>query len=344
MSDVVKPSVKPPKIKKYKRPSGWKSALLLTFALVLLGAALLLRFMSGFDDESQLEQMAKVQQEKQQKNKKPNYLEIDTIDSVGIFARQVKPVTFDEVLLEQRNQDTEFQDAEYIAARKDAWTVQVMDVSKIEIIKDYLATKEKREQFAYFRYIADDKTKRYILTFDDFNGESGAQKAIDSIEFDLPASIKPFPRAFKDYVSMVEQYHLENKVRDYIRSNYREIHLRKTRAPVYHVNNNTFASRQTGNRASSSARFSDKKPTHKAYAQRAMEQNNAFQKQEPKTTRVIQPKAKTPSVAATDNTPSATASSPQPSAAKPATQQQKTAPSTQAANDDISQLIENIGQ
>lgn len=342
MSDVVKPSVKPPKIKKYQRPSGWKSALLLTFSLVLLGAALALRFMSGFDDEFQLEQLAKVQQQKQEKSKKPHYLEIDTIDSVGIFARQVQPVTFDEVLLEQRNQDSEFQDAEYIAARQDAWTVQVMDVSKIEIIKDYLATKEKREQFAYFRYIADDKSKRYILTFDDFNGENGAQKAIENIEFDLPASIKPFPRAFKDYVGMVEQYHLENKVRDYVRSNYREIKLRKTRAPVYYASNDTFTSRQNSSHAHNGASFSDKQAT--SHTQRAMKKNNAFQKQEAKTTRVIQPKVTTtPSV--THHTTKTTAASPaQSSAAKPATSQQQTAPKTQGTEDDISQLINSIGQ
>lgn len=215
----------------YKVPSFWRSLLILFFAIISLAGAISLRLLSGFDEDDQLDRIAQAQIEKANKDEAA-YTVIKNIESIGDLKNQVKPIVFDDVVIEQRNQDESFQDIEYIAERKKAWTVQIMDVSQLEIILDYLATQKKRSQFAYFRYSDKNKEKRYILTFDDFNSESGAVSAIESNEFKLPASIKPFPRAFKDYLGLVEQYHLENKVREYKRSKYREVHLKKTRAPV----------------------------------------------------------------------------------------------------------------
>lgn len=287
-------------IKFYKRPSAWRSAFILTFSLSLLIGAGILRFFSGFDNESELEKATKIALEKEENKKgKPNYLDVRSIDSVGVFENQVKPVSFAEVMLENKNQHEGFQDAEYVAARKDAWTIQVMDVEKEDVIIDYLATNEKKEQFAYFRYITDDKKKRYILIFDDFNNEESANKALEKQNFALPKSIKPTAKSFKSYIGTVDQYHLESRVRDYKRSRYRQIRLIKTKAPVdpdvvkkrrietsLDRINKVRASKQT-------KRKKKKKPTHKEYVKRSQNiQSNGFA-EKPSKQRIVQSKPKT---------------------------------------------------
>lgn len=217
------------------RPPRWKSGLLILLSITLMVLALIARVLTTSDEEKLAELEKKVAKETvvDKKIQRENFREITTIDSIGNFDRQVKPVSFEDILLEKRSQHFEFKDAEFVVARKAAWTVQIMDVAEEDVIIDFLSTAEKRDQFAYFRYIAPDKSKRYILIFDDFNDKEGAEIAMADNEFMLPASVKPFARPFTDYVGTVDSYHLQRNVRDLKRSSQREVILRKSRAPVY---------------------------------------------------------------------------------------------------------------
>lgn len=221
-------------ISRLKKPSRIKSAVLLLFSLSLLVSALVLRFFISSDEEK-LEKMQPsiIEAVDAAEAGKESISKISKIENIGYFERQVSPVSFDDIILEKRTQHIQFKDAEYVVARRDAWTIQIMDVMLEEVILDYLSTAEKAEQYAYFRYIAADKSKRYVLIFDDFNNKTGAEAAIAENEFLLPASVKPFARSFKDYVGTVDAYHLQRSVRDLNRSRKREVVLRKTAAPAY---------------------------------------------------------------------------------------------------------------
>lgn len=236
---------------------------------------------SRFFVSSDAEQLAKLESQSSGKStlslkQYESFRDVNSIDSIGNFSRQVLPVSFDDIVLEKRNQHFEFKDAEYVLARKAAWTVHIMDVADEDVISDYLSRVDKREQFAYFRYIAPDKSKRYILIFDDFNGKESAEKAIENNEFDLPPSIKPYARSFKDYVGTVDSYHLQRNVRDLKRSTQRHVILHKTHAPSYNDSGNSIPVFRR------STEYTAKRRVNKP-------NNSAFRQQPKRQGRIVQP-------------------------------------------------------
>lgn len=273
------------------RPSRIKSAFLLFLAVCLMVLAVIARIMTSSDEEKLAKLQAETEILTEARVAKENFREVKTIDSIGNFSSQVKPVSFDDIVLEKRSQYFEFKDAEYIVARKAAWTVEVMDVAEEDVILDFLSTAEKRDQFAYFRYIAEDKTKRYILIFDDFNDEKSALNAIEENNFSLPESIQLVPRSFKDYIGKVDSYHLQRNVKDYKRDRYREVVLRRTSAPIHHTYDGSYTVKSRYNTSHARNRVKPK--------------TNAFSKQSGSKERVIQPKSER-SYEATEIKPSAT--------------------------------------
>ena len=97
----------------------------------------------------------------------------------------------------------EFRGADYIKSQNNRWFLHVMTVTKIEVIKSYLASRADRTQFTYFRYIESKQPVRYVLAYGSFAAVNQALDASKTVQFDLPDSVKVYPQRFSELKKFV---------------------------------------------------------------------------------------------------------------------------------------------
>ncbi len=92
----------------------------------------------------------------------------------------------------------EFRGSDYVKAQSNRWYLHVMNVTKPEVIKSYLANRADRQQFTYFRYLEPKQPERYILVYGSFPTVTKALEASKTVKFDLPDSVKVYPQRFSE--------------------------------------------------------------------------------------------------------------------------------------------------
>ncbi len=150
------------------------------------------------------------------------------IDKLDDLTDDVAPIEFKTVVRDMRDYPEEFKDKIYIKNNKGKWTLQVMNVSEHEIIKDYLRRREDRDKFAYFRFTDQNNKSRYILTYDVIGSLDEAIILASEVDFDLPKSIKIVPEEMSRYASMIDSYERSESVLDMSRNRPRSIILKET--------------------------------------------------------------------------------------------------------------------
>ncbi len=150
------------------------------------------------------------------------------IDKLDDLNSDVAPIEFKTVVRDMRDYPAEFKDKIYIKNNKGKWTLQVMNVSEHEIIKDYLRRRDDRDKFAYFRFTDQNNKSRYILTYDVIGSLDEAMILASEVDFALPKSIKIVPEEMNRYSSMIDSYERSESVLDMSRNRPRSIILKKT--------------------------------------------------------------------------------------------------------------------
>lgn len=152
------------------------------------------------------------------------------IEFLGELDSVVSPLEFSTLVRDLRTYPAEFKDKSYFDAK--SFAVQVMDVSKNEIIVNYLNSRPKdREQFAYFRYLDENENPRYVLTYGKFATADQAMVASRSVNFALPSSVVPHIVSMADYQKIIDTYE-RGTVQDFSRKQARQIILQPTRFEI----------------------------------------------------------------------------------------------------------------
>lgn len=129
--------------------------------------------------------------------------------------------------------DPEFKGADFMKAQSNKWTLQLMSVSQETVIKNYLAKRPDREKFYYFRYVEKNKPDRFVLTYGLFNTVSIALQGMQSIDFELPPSVKAFPERFYTYKPyVVDSNSTEDIVNLSNRGKVYQVRLRSVPVPI----------------------------------------------------------------------------------------------------------------
>ncbi len=150
------------------------------------------------------------------------------IDKLDDLNADVAPIEFKTVVRDMRDYPVEFKDKIFIKNNRGKWTLQVMNVSEHEIIKDYLQRRDDRDKFAYFRFTDQNNKSRYILTYDIIGSLDEAMILASEVDFELPKSIKIVPEEINRYASMIDSYERSESVLDMSRNRPRSIILKKT--------------------------------------------------------------------------------------------------------------------
>lgn len=152
----------------------------------------------------------------------------ERISKLNDLSDDVKPIEFKTVVRDMRDYPPEFKDKIFINKNKGKWTLQVMNVSEHDIIRDYLNSRDDRDKFAYFRYSDKNNKSRYILTYDVVASLDEATILASEIDFTLPKNVKVEPEEIKRYASMIDSYERSEAVLDMSRNRPRSIILKET--------------------------------------------------------------------------------------------------------------------
>lgn len=105
----------------------------------------------------------------------------------------------------------EFRGTEFIKANASNWTLQVMKVSQESVVKTYLAQRKDRQRFQYFR-VVEGTQEYYLLTYGNFTTVQTAMGALQTMQFELPPSVKAFPERFSTYQPSVKDQGAEERM------------------------------------------------------------------------------------------------------------------------------------
>lgn len=124
----------------------------------------------------------------------------------------------------------EFRGTEFIKANASNWTLQVMKVSQESVVKTYLAQRKDRQRFQYFRMV-EGAQEYYLLTYGNFTTVQTAMGALQTMQFELPRSVKAFPERFSTYQPSVKDQGSEERMSG-LSQKVRQIVLKPVAIPV----------------------------------------------------------------------------------------------------------------
>ena len=122
--------------------------------------------------------------------------------TLGMMTDVVPPLDLSQTTISSTH-TAEFRGADYVKAQSNRWYLHVMNVTKAEVIKSYLANRADRSKFTYFRYLEPKQSERYILAYGSFATVSNALDASKNVQFDLPDSVKVYPERFSELKKFV---------------------------------------------------------------------------------------------------------------------------------------------
>lgn len=155
-----------------------------------------------------------------------------SISALNELETEVQPISFEDTIRDLRNYPAEFTDKSYLLANKGKWTVQVMNVAENEVIINYLAGREDRQKFAYFRYRDEDNQIRYMLTYGLMGSPQEAIGAAKLTDFGLPANVRVLPEEINRYVSIIDNYERPEPVKDLSTKRSRTVQLQPTKREI----------------------------------------------------------------------------------------------------------------
>ena len=129
----------------------------------------------------------------------------------GMLPEAVPPLDLNKKIAAIGQRAPEFRGTEFIKTNASHWGLQVMKVSQESVVKNYLAQRQDRQRFQYFRMV-EDTQEYYLLTYGNFTTVQTAMGALQTMQFDLPSSVKAFPERFSTYQPLVKDQGSEERM------------------------------------------------------------------------------------------------------------------------------------
>lgn len=149
---------------------------------------------------------------------------------IGMLVDAVPPLDLNKQVVAVGQRAPEFRGTEFIKANSSNWTLQVMKVSQESVVKTYLSQRKDRQRFQYFR-VVEGTQEHYLLTYGNFTTVQTAMGALQSMQFDLPNSVKAFPERFSTYQALVKDQGAEERMSG-LSQKVRQILLKPVAVPI----------------------------------------------------------------------------------------------------------------
>lgn len=129
--------------------------------------------------------------------------QVAAVPSLGVLTEQVRPLQQTTRVVTTGVHAPEFRGTKYVESVKKNYSIELLQVSKENILKDFLAQRNDRQQFVYLRLSSVNQPERYVLLYGVYRTAREAQAMLARLQLNLPASIKPKVMAFEQYAKEV---------------------------------------------------------------------------------------------------------------------------------------------
>ena len=122
---------------------------------------------------------------------------------LGTLSDEVKPLDLTTRVVVTNEHTPEFRGTKFLSENKSQWTVEIFRSANEDIIKNFLLSREDRNQFIYFRLSGQDQPEQYVLAYGAFSSAETAKQQFAQLHLTLPPSIQPKAQQLKLYTDFV---------------------------------------------------------------------------------------------------------------------------------------------
>ena len=123
--------------------------------------------------------------------------------NLGVMTDEVRPLQQTTRVVASGNHDMEFRGTKFLLANQNNYSIELVRVTKEDIIRNFLDRQTNRHAFLYFRLALEHQPEHYVLNYGLFNSQQEAEDQLQRLSLKLPKSVHPKVVALKDYVPYV---------------------------------------------------------------------------------------------------------------------------------------------
>ncbi|MBF7688711.1 SPOR domain-containing protein [Acinetobacter rathckeae] len=129
--------------------------------------------------------------------------QVAAVPNLGVLTEQVRPLQQTTRVVTSGAHESEFRGTKFINEYRNRYSIQIAQVSKEDIIKNFLQLRADRKKFTYIRLSGENQSERYVLLYGIYDGEQEAKAVLSRLNLNLPTSIKPNVEKIANYAAYV---------------------------------------------------------------------------------------------------------------------------------------------
>lgn len=129
--------------------------------------------------------------------------QIAAVPNLGVLTDQVRPLQQTTRVVTSGLHSPEFRGTKFVLEYRNRYSVQIVQIGKEEIIKNFLQQRSDRQNFIYMRLNNQNKPERYVLLYGIYDGEQEARSVLSTLNLHLPVSIQPSVEKIASYAPYV---------------------------------------------------------------------------------------------------------------------------------------------
>ncbi|MEB3767291.1 hypothetical protein [Acinetobacter sp. MD2] len=129
--------------------------------------------------------------------------------NLGVLTDEVRPLQQTTRVVASGDHGLEFRGTKFLLANQDQYSIELMRVSKEDIVRNFLAQQKSRRDFMYFRLVAAHQPEHYTLNYGIYSSRQVAEDQLVRLNLKLPRSVRPKVVELKDYVPFVNDMGME---------------------------------------------------------------------------------------------------------------------------------------
>ncbi|MEB3753212.1 hypothetical protein [Acinetobacter sp. MD2(2019)] len=137
--------------------------------------------------------------------------QVTATPNLGVMTDEVRPLQQTTRVVVAGNHGHEFRGTKFILANQDRYSIELIQVTKEDIIRNFLAQHANHNAFMYFRLAQPNQPEHYVLNYGLFSSRQAAENQLHQLDLSLPVSVRPKVVALKEYLSSVNDIGMDEK-------------------------------------------------------------------------------------------------------------------------------------
>ncbi|MBF7682219.1 hypothetical protein I2F27_02580 [Acinetobacter sp. B5B] len=129
--------------------------------------------------------------------------QVAAVPNLGVLTDQVRPLQQTTRVVTSGLHEAEFRGTKFVLEYRNRYSIQIVQIGKEDIIKNFLQLRSDRKDFTYLRLSGENQPERYVLLYGIYDGEQEAKAVLARMNLHLPVSIRPSVEKIASYAPYV---------------------------------------------------------------------------------------------------------------------------------------------